>query len=398
MSATPASESSTALVHEGWNHLKSQRPLAAWGSWQRALRVDPDSSAAAQALATLESAADLPLAARTAYRFREPRRPGAAGGLGRSDAGERPRGPRGDGRPVRPAGGGRSLPIPPPGTTAPSAWPGWARTSRRSPAWTAWSASRRRSAFDQAVDAWTLAEVLRQGGGAETLADDLRFACTIAWKPGDTPWLLDEFPEIRRIPTPRAPGAAGEDTRDRGIRVARSAAPTRRCRADPAARRLPMVLASVYISRQVAAALEPAAGEPRTDRGARSSPGSRMARSRSGAKRRRCRCRFSMPMSGSFGSRPSRSELGGPARARGGRALLRKPLDSPPAPWPRWPLAARGAATPRRGDAVARAKLTAVVRLREQLGNRVSTMPSTRAIRSTGCGGDSAWSSTGRHR
>ena len=54
------------------------------------------------------------------------------------------------------------------------------------------------SAFDRAVDAWTLAEVLRQSGGAETLADDLRFACTIAWEPGDTAWLLDEFP--RRSP------------------------------------------------------------------------------------------------------------------------------------------------------------------------------------------------------
>ena len=40
-----------------------------------ALRVDPDSSAAAQALLTLESAKELPMAARTTYRFREPRDP-----------------------------------------------------------------------------------------------------------------------------------------------------------------------------------------------------------------------------------------------------------------------------------------------------------------------------------
>ena len=69
------SESSTSLVHEGWDHLRSQRPLAAWASWQRALRVDPDSTVAAQALSTLESATDLPLAARTPYRFRQPRDP-----------------------------------------------------------------------------------------------------------------------------------------------------------------------------------------------------------------------------------------------------------------------------------------------------------------------------------
>src|SRR5271155_2795458 len=60
-----------ALIHEGWNHLKCQRPLAAWGSWQRVLRSDPESVVAKQALAALESAADLPQAARANYRFRE---------------------------------------------------------------------------------------------------------------------------------------------------------------------------------------------------------------------------------------------------------------------------------------------------------------------------------------
>ena len=39
-----------ALVHEGWDHLQLQRPLAAWASWQRALRIDPDDPAAPQAL------------------------------------------------------------------------------------------------------------------------------------------------------------------------------------------------------------------------------------------------------------------------------------------------------------------------------------------------------------
>ena len=56
----------------------------------------------------------------------------------------------------------------------------------------------------------------------------------------------------------------------------------------------------------------------------------------------------------------------------------------------RSPLARRPRAS--RGDAVARAKLTAVVRLREQLGNRPSAVSFTRAIPSTGCGGDSGWS------
>ena len=38
-----------------------------------ASRVDPESTAATQALLTLESAKDLPLAGRSMYRFREPR-------------------------------------------------------------------------------------------------------------------------------------------------------------------------------------------------------------------------------------------------------------------------------------------------------------------------------------
>src|SRR5262249_58887164 len=67
-------------------------------------------------------------------------------------------------------------------------------------------------AFDGAVEAWTLAEVLRQGGGAEGLADDLRFACTLDWEPPEMAWLLDEFPEIQPVPTPQVPGAeAGSD-------------------------------------------------------------------------------------------------------------------------------------------------------------------------------------------
>ena len=72
MSATSTQDATLALVHEGWNHLMSQRPLAAWGTWQRALRIDPESAAARQAIETLESAPDLPLAARQVYRFRKP--------------------------------------------------------------------------------------------------------------------------------------------------------------------------------------------------------------------------------------------------------------------------------------------------------------------------------------
>ena len=81
MSATSTQDASLSLVHEGWNHLMSQRPLAAWGTWQRALRIDPESAAARQAIETLESAPDLPLAARQVYRFRKPATPRPAVGL-----------------------------------------------------------------------------------------------------------------------------------------------------------------------------------------------------------------------------------------------------------------------------------------------------------------------------
>ena len=99
----------------------------------------------------------------------------------------------------------------------------------------------------KAVEAWTLAEVLRQGGGAESLADDLRFACTYAWSGDETARLVSEFPELRRIPTPKDPTRfEGEDDElqvfewlDRRLPAAGEVA----THAD-----LPRVLATVYIT------------------------------------------------------------------------------------------------------------------------------------------------------
>ena len=75
MSTTSPNGSSTGLIHEGWDHLKSQRPLAAWGSWQRALRFAPDSVAARQALAALESASDCRWLPGRRIDFRSPPNP-----------------------------------------------------------------------------------------------------------------------------------------------------------------------------------------------------------------------------------------------------------------------------------------------------------------------------------
>jgi tetratricopeptide (TPR) repeat protein len=195
------------LIHEGWDHLKARRPLAAWGSWQRALRLDPAQSAAVQALATLASAADLPAAARTVYQLRKPEDPARRAAwddrLKGGNAGDL------DLEAMADAFGRLAAE----GPFDPAAWYNRALCL-------AWLGFNREAvgcldrvvaleagpAFDRAVEAWILAELLRQGGGAETLADDLRFACVLDGASYDAPDRLDEFPEIRRVPTPQVPG------------------------------------------------------------------------------------------------------------------------------------------------------------------------------------------------
>jgi tetratricopeptide (TPR) repeat protein len=204
MAATSTHDETLALVHEGWNHLMSQRPLAAWGTWQRALRLDPGATAARQALETLEAAPDLPLAARKVYRFRKP-----------ATEAQRARWDR-----VLRNGQAAEL------TDAAQTF---GRLAAEVPddaeAWfnralcLAWAGQDRQAieCLDQvagleaegdpkkAVEAWALAEILRQAGGAESLSDDLRYACTFAWSSEQTEVLRTSFPEIRRIPAPRDP-------------------------------------------------------------------------------------------------------------------------------------------------------------------------------------------------
>jgi len=105
-------------------------------------------------------------------------------------------------------------------------------------------------AFDLAVQAWTLAGILRQGGGAEELADDLQFACTIAWKPADTAWLLDEFPEIQKTPAPREPGQARDQRTEIEVYEWLDRPGATPEAAGPHTVELPQVLASVFINRQ----------------------------------------------------------------------------------------------------------------------------------------------------
>ena len=194
---TPA-ESAEALawVHKGWDHLRCQRPIAAWASWNRALRIDPDQKAAQEALEILAAAEDLPAAARAVYRFRPPvgddRR-------ARWDAHFR----------------GRDL------AELEAALAAFAELAAADPADSsarynqalalAWlgrnvgaigaleivvelDASRD---FEAAVGAWMLAEVLRQGGGAEELADDIDYALVVDLEEGrpDPATILESFGE-----------------------------------------------------------------------------------------------------------------------------------------------------------------------------------------------------------
>jgi tetratricopeptide (TPR) repeat protein len=240
--------SSDDLVHEGWAHLKSQRPLAAWGRWQRALRDEPANAAAKQALATLESATDLPPAARKSYRLRDPEV-----GPRRAVWDEALNGRYAENPESAADLFGRLAAIDP---SDAAAWYNralclaWAGENHEAVACldrvVNLEAAR---AFEKAVDAWTVAEVLRQGGGAETLADDLRFACTIAWKPGDTACLLDEFPEIVRVPRPTAPGGALDQSDPIELFEWLDRPAAGFAGRHPRSADLPIVLASVFASR-----------------------------------------------------------------------------------------------------------------------------------------------------
>lgn len=204
MATTGSTDETLALVHEGWNHLMSQRPLAAWATWQRALRIDPQSAAARQALQTLESAPDLPAAARKVHRFRKP---GSEAQRSRWDRVLR------DGESHELADAARNFRVLT--DAAPDDAEAWYNLGLCL-AWAGLDAEAidcldRATGLDadgdekRAVEAWALAEILRQGGGTEHRADDLRYACTFRWDPAETAELERQVPELRRIPTPRDP-------------------------------------------------------------------------------------------------------------------------------------------------------------------------------------------------
>ncbi len=197
-------DSALALIHQGWDQLKHQRPLAAWACWRRALQVEPENKAATHALHVLANAGDLPEAARLEYKF-----------LTTTDEGRRGRWDR--------AFRGRDMADLAVAAAAfgalADADEGDGRARYNQGICLAWLGRNAEAvaALDRAVEAlgdepgvavgaWALAEVLRQGAGAEPLADDLNHVATLAWTPGPDPAdFLDGHPDVRMIPNPVDP-------------------------------------------------------------------------------------------------------------------------------------------------------------------------------------------------
>ncbi len=196
----------SALVQEGWGHLFLHRPLAAWACWQRAVRIDPGQTAALKALEGLSSATELPESARVEYRFRTP-----------ADEARRLRWDDGF--------GGRDL------SDLTAAAEAFARLAEDDPtdadaaenlalclAWLGQNAHAIEaldqvvrltagSDFDRAVAAWKLAEVLRQGAGAEALAEDFSHAIDLTGS-GEPDRLYEALASravLRRLPSPVDP-------------------------------------------------------------------------------------------------------------------------------------------------------------------------------------------------
>lgn len=184
MSTAPADPEILALVHQGWDHLKRQCPLAARATWQLALKRAPEDAAARQALDLLANAGDLPAAARAVYRFRPPLGDGR-----RALWNDRFQGRNLDDLTIA-ADVFRALALADPTDAAVRfnlalclAWQ--AKNAEAVKAIDSFVNLEAERDPDAAVAAWTLAEILRQGAGAEPLADDLSHALIIPWTPDD---------------------------------------------------------------------------------------------------------------------------------------------------------------------------------------------------------------------
>ncbi len=224
-----------------------------------------------------------------------------------------------------------------------------------------------------AVEAWTLAEILRQGGGAEKLSDDLRYACTFTWDPEQTTSLCSLFPEIRRIPAALDPTRCENSPAEIEV-LEWLDRPFPAVEAVRGENDLPRVLATIYITPRTIRlssprvdTLEIAEEKLRRMLGTEAEPLERVA--------------APLPLSfldADVWTTRLPEGLDRELAHRLSREALESYYENQWIHRPRQgldglsPLAA--AQDARRGDAVARAKLAAVIQVREQLGNRSSAM------------------------
>ena len=363
------------LVHEGWHHLRAQRPLAAWASWQRALRLAPDDPAALRAVETLERAEEVPAAARAAYRFQTP-----ADDAQRARWNARLR--------------GRGLDDL---DAASAAFEGLARDDPADAhAWLnlalcrAWL-GRNAEAIDaldrvvtllapadneRAADAWTLAEVLRLGGGAEALADDFRYVWTAGAPAGGfDDRLFERWPHLAPADVPSDPLTGSQPVDGATVYEWLDRAPLPPGAATARGDELPRVLAAVIRTPALLRLSSPdPSGFSRLD-----DPGLDDARRALGPARRE---RTPLPLAWADAALAA-FRLPAGLEPRDRDDLTRSAVEhyyenlwvhrERVALGGRSPLeTARSAA---RGDLEARARLSAVVRFREQLGTRPSHAP-----------------------
>ncbi len=202
----PETADALSLVHRGWEHLQLQRPLAAWASWQKALRKAPGDQAAREALDVLASAPDLPLAARAPYRFRSPTDEATRDRWAESFEGK-------DLQDLDRAADAFADLVMEDETDGAALFNlalclAWAGRNPEAVGALDLAVSAEAVALPEAaVTSWTLAEVLRQGAGAEDLADDLNYSLSLPWTPdrGEPIAWLSRFAPVREIAPPADP-------------------------------------------------------------------------------------------------------------------------------------------------------------------------------------------------
>ncbi|RUL85539.1 tetratricopeptide repeat protein [Tautonia sociabilis] len=201
-----SAELALALVHEGWRHVQLQRPLAAWASWQQALRLKPGDPAATEALDRLETADELPEAARKPRRLLNPADDEARA---RWDDAFRGR----DLSAIAAASAAFEQLAEDDPTDAPCwynralclAWTG--RNDEAIDALDYYVHLTAAAQPDLAAEAWALAEILRHGAGAEHRADDLSYSFELPWPESSPPPFEADaaLGAVREIPVPIDP-------------------------------------------------------------------------------------------------------------------------------------------------------------------------------------------------